>query len=34
MTQPAKRIPDWLTTDLLVIVVSAVIMGIGIWIDP
>ena len=34
MTQPAKRIPDWLTTDLLVIVVSAVIIGIWIWIDP
>ena len=24
MTQPAKRIPDWLTTDLLVIVVGTV----------
>jgi hypothetical protein len=34
MTQPAKRLPDWLTTDLLLIVVSAVIMGIGIWIAP
>ena len=34
MTQPAKRIPDWLTTDLLVIVVSAVIIGIWIWIGP
>ena len=34
MTQPAKRIPDWLTTDLLVIVVSTVIIGIWIWIAP
>ena len=34
MTQPAKRIPDCLTTDLLLIVVSAVIMGIGIRIAP
>ena len=31
MTQPAKRIPEWLTTDLLVIVVSLAI--IGIYID-
>ena len=34
MTQPAKRIPDWLTTDLLVIVVGTVIIGIWIWIAP
>jgi hypothetical protein len=34
MTQPAKRIPDWLTTDLLLIVVSVVILGIGILIAP
>ena len=32
--QPAKRIPTWLTIDLLVIVVSLVIIGIGIWIAP
>jgi hypothetical protein len=32
--QPAKRIPAWLTIDLLVIVVSLVIIGIGIWIAP
>ena len=32
MTQPGT--PDWLTTDLLLIVVSAVIMGIGIRIAP
>jgi hypothetical protein len=34
MTQPAKRIPDWLTIDVLVIVVSLVIILIGIWIAP
>jgi hypothetical protein len=32
--QPAKRTPAWLTIDLLVIVVSLVIIGIGIWIAP
>jgi cytoskeletal protein RodZ len=35
MTQQlAKRIPRWLTTDLLVIVVSLAIIGIWIWIAP
>jgi hypothetical protein len=34
MTQPAKRIPDWLTTDLLLIVVSAAIISIWVWIGP
>jgi hypothetical protein len=34
MTQrPAKRIPDWLTTDLLVIIVSLAIIGIFMAID-
>ena len=34
MTQrPAKRIPQWLTIDLLVIVVSPAIIGIFIAID-
>jgi hypothetical protein len=32
MTQPAKRIPRWLTIDVLVIVISLVIIGIGIGI--
>jgi hypothetical protein len=32
--QPEKRIPPWLTTDLLVIAVSLAIIGIGIWIAP
>jgi hypothetical protein len=32
--QPAKRLPQWLTIDLLVIAVSLVIIGIGIWIAP
>jgi hypothetical protein len=31
--QPAKRIPQWLTIDLLVIVVSLAIIGIFIAID-
>jgi hypothetical protein len=32
MTKPAKRIPTWLTIDLLVIVISLAIIGIGIGI--
>jgi hypothetical protein len=32
MTQPAKRIPTWLTIDVLVIVISLAIIGIGIGI--
>jgi hypothetical protein len=32
--QPAKRIPDWLTVDALVILVSLAIIAIGIWIAP
>jgi len=34
MTEPAKRIPQWLMIDVLVIVLSAIIIGIGIWIVP
>jgi hypothetical protein len=34
MTEPAKRVPSWLATDVLVIVVSTVIIGIWIWIAP
>ena len=30
MTQPAKRIPTWLTIDVLVIVISLAIIAIGI----
>ena len=33
MTQPAKRIPQWLTIDVLVIVVSLAIIGIYVAID-
>jgi hypothetical protein len=29
-----KRIPDWLTTDLIVIIFALAIMGFGIWIAP
>ena len=32
MTQPAKRMPRWLTTDLFVIVVSLAIISIWMWI--
>ena len=32
MTQPAKRIPTWLTIDVLVIIISLAIIGIGIGI--
>ena len=31
---PAKRIPLWLTIDVLVILLSLVIIGIGIWNAP
>jgi hypothetical protein len=34
MTQPAKRIPRWLTIDVLVIIISLAIIGIGIGIAP
>jgi hypothetical protein len=32
MAQPAKRIPTWLTIDVLVIIISLAIIGIGIRI--
>jgi hypothetical protein len=32
--QPAKRVPMRLTIDVLVIVVSVAIIGIGMWIIP
>ena len=32
MTQPAKRIPAWLTIDVLVIIISLAIIAIGIAI--
>jgi hypothetical protein len=34
MAEPAKRIPQWLTIDVLVIVVSLLIIGVGVWIAP
>ncbi len=34
MAEPGKRIPQWLTIDVLVIVVSLVIIGVGVWIAP
>lgn len=32
--QRAKRIPQWLTIDVLVILVSLAIIAIWIWIAP
>jgi hypothetical protein len=32
MTEPATRIPWWLTIDLTVIVMSVILIGIGFWI--
>jgi hypothetical protein len=32
MTRPAKRIPAWLTIDVLTIILSLAIIGIGIAI--
>jgi hypothetical protein len=32
MTEPTKRVPQWLTIDLTVIVLSAIIIGAGLWI--
>jgi len=32
--QPGKRIPQWLTIDVLLILVSLAIIGIGVWIAP
>lgn len=31
---PESRLPDWLTTDLVVIVVMLAILGAGVWIAP
>jgi hypothetical protein len=31
--EPAKRIPDWLEFDLLVIVVSLAVICLWLWID-
>ncbi|GKQ50293.1 hypothetical protein BRSPCE3_11480 [Bradyrhizobium sp. Ce-3] len=32
--QPSNGMPDWLTTDVLVIAVALVIIVMGIWIAP
>jgi hypothetical protein len=32
--QPAKRIPQWLTIDVSIILVSLAIIGAGVWIAP
>jgi hypothetical protein len=31
MTEPATRTPWWPTTDLMLIVISSIIIGIGLW---
>jgi hypothetical protein len=32
--QTDKRIPNWLTIDVLFIAGSLVIIGIGVWVGP
>jgi hypothetical protein len=32
--QPSNGMPDWLTTDMLVIAASLAIIVIGVWIAP
>ena len=32
--KPSSGMPDWLTTDLLVIAVVLGILGFGVWIAP
>jgi hypothetical protein len=32
MTEPAKSAPWWLTIDLSVIVISAILIGVAFWI--
>ncbi|MGY4161823.1 hypothetical protein ACVINW_007665 [Bradyrhizobium sp. USDA 4461] len=32
--QPSNGMPDWLTTDMLVIAVALAIIVMGIWIAP
>ncbi|MEN3348221.1 MAG: hypothetical protein V7632_1856 [Bradyrhizobium sp.] len=32
--KPSRGMPDWLTTDLLVIAVSLAIIMFGVWIAP
>jgi hypothetical protein len=35
MTEPAKRVPRWLTIDVTVLVVGAVIMiATALWLEP
>ena len=34
MTEPARRMPEWLITDLLVVVVSLAIISIWVWVGP
>jgi hypothetical protein len=33
MNEPAKRLPEWLTIDLLIIVFTLTIILIWMWID-
>jgi hypothetical protein len=32
--KPSTGMPDWLTTDVLVIAISVAIIAFGIWIAP
>jgi hypothetical protein len=33
MDEPTKPVPDWLTTDLLIIVLGLTAILIGIWME-
>ena len=32
--RPGRGLPDWLTTDMLMIAVAVAIIGLGLWIAP
>ena len=34
MSKQPARMAQWLTTDLLILIVGTAIIGIGIWIAP
>ena len=34
MTEQPSRVPYWLQIDLLIIVVSIAVIGVGLWIVP
>jgi hypothetical protein len=34
MPKPAKQMPGWLTTDIMIIAACVVILGVAVWIGP